>query len=208
MLPEIRLKIRHLHTCGVTCCTLFEKDSCDAKYLEMIAQWEKDNRGAGAGQNQKRDEKTADYVKSDLCDLCNFFGSTMYASRLFINDAMSTEKHPPRTCIRDGVGIDRDTGAAVEGAKFDYEVIETGALFAFRMTAENIQNTDRRLISLILKLLKSGLYVGGKRTGGLGKIILQNYNVTGFEDPDSLWKTLINDADESVEKSLVWEEMV
>ena len=99
-----------------------------------------------------------------------------------------------RMRIRDGVGIDRDTGAARDGAKFDYEVLEPGVDFAFKMTVENVGSVgseDKKVISLILTLLEQGIYVGGKRSGGLGKMRLKEVDgnkikVTGFKDPQTL----------------------
>ena len=151
-------------------------------------------------------------AEEHLCDVCKLFGSTVYASRLIIEDAVpkttGIEAAKSRLRIRDGVGIDRDTGSAVDGAKFDYEVIEPGAdcpLFCFRMVAENVTDMDRKLIDLILNLLKQGLYVGGKRTGGLGQIKLKkDYDVTGFKDPMSLWTALV--AKKKIDQHIEWKE--
>jgi hypothetical protein len=65
------------------------------------------------------------------------------------------------------------------------------------MAAENVNGQDKKIINLILGLLKHGLYVGGKRAGGLGKIRLRETDsrlckVTGFEYPKSLWEALVS----------------
>jgi len=185
-------------------CTLFDKDSCDEKIrkcLDKIKEKEK---------QPINDELIKQHAEKHLCDVCRLFGSTVYASRLIIEDAMpkttGIDAVKSRIRIRDGVGIDRDTGAAVDGAKFNYEVIDPGTdcpLFCFRMVAENVTDQDRKLIDLILNLLKQGLYVGGKRTGGLGRIKLkEDYDVTGFEDSAALWAAL--DANEKIDKSIEW----
>ncbi len=182
---------------GLTSCILFEKDSCAEKSRKFLHQLKDDENDI-----RTSDEKIIEFASKELCDVCRLFGSTVYASRLTIEDALpkqgQKEMAEKRFCIRDGVGIDRDTGAAKEGAKFDYEVIDpygVGSLFSFKMTAENIFEQDRKLINLVLSLLKSGLYVGGKRSGGLGKIKLSGVQKTGFENPDALWYMLTNNED-------------
>lgn len=191
-------------TAEIRSCTLFEKDSCDEKIRNCLDE---------AKKNEKPpidDKLIKQLAEKHLCDVCKLFGSTVYASRLIIEDAVpktsGIEAAKSRLRIRDGVGIDRDTGSAVDGAKFDYEVIDPGAdcpLFCFRMVAENVTDPDRKLIDLILNLLKQGLYVGGKRTGGLGQVKLrEDYDVTGFKDPMSLWTALV--ANEKIDKSIEW----
>jgi len=190
-------------TAEIRSCTLFDKDSCDEKIrkcLDKIKEKEK----------QPINDELIKLAEEHLCDVCRLFGSTVYASRLIIEDAVTKtsgiEAVKSRLRIRDGVGIDRDTGSAVDGAKFNYEVIDPGTdcpLFCFRMVAENVMDQDRKLIDLILNLLKQGLYVGGKRTGGLGQVKLkEDYDVTGFEDPAALWAAL--DANEKIDKSIEW----
>ena len=194
-------------TTGIRYCTLFEKDSCDETIRERLDEIKKN-------EEPLNDDRIKQLAEEHLCDVCKLFGSTVYASRLIIEDAVpkttGIEAAKSRLRIRDGVGIDRDTGSAVDGAKFDYEVIEPGAgcpFFCFRMVAENVTAPDRKLIDLILNLLKQGLYVGGKRTGGLGQVKLWNdCIVTGFEDPAALWAALA--ANEKIDKSIGWEEKI
>jgi CRISPR-associated protein Csm3 len=193
-------------TAKIGSCTLFEKDSCNEKIREQLdAIKEKE-------ESPIDDELIKKLAEEYLCDVCRLFGSTVYASRLIIEDAMpetaGIEAIKSRIRIRDGVAIDRDTGAAVDGAKFDYEVIEPGKdclFFCFRMVVENVNETgqDRELINLILNLLKQGLYVGGKRTGGLGQVKLRDdFTVAGFKNPADLWAALA--ANKKIDKSIKW----
>lgn len=191
---------------GITGCILFEKNNCTEKYLKMIRNLEKTGIN-----NEKKSEKIDEFIKNELCHICRLFGSTMYSSSLFIEDAMSVDNNGFKTRVRDGVAIHRDNGATVEGAKFDYEVIESGPDFEFKMTVENIDtdsnSEDKKLVNLILKLLKNGIYVGGKRTGGLGRIRLLDYQISGFESPESLWEALVNNS--KIEKKIEnWEEVI
>lgn len=187
---------------GLTSCTLFSDDACDKR----AAKFQKDG--------EKTDKDMADFAEKGfgaekgLCDVCRLFGSTIYASRLVIEDACPQPKGKlqDKTLIRDGVGIDRDTGTAREGVKFDYEVLETGPEFTFRMQAENVTDKDRLLINLILGLLKQGLHVGGKRAAGLGKIKLEGkpVSVSGFENPQKMWDAIM--AGQDPHEPLTWQE--
>lgn len=171
---------------GMKSCILFEKDkdNCAVKISEFLRDFAEE-RNDGSAKN----EKIAEFAEKELCDVCKLFGSTIYASRLVIEDAPSAAGTNTPACIRDGVGIDRDTGAARDGVKFDYEVIEKGR-FKFRMAVENMTPQDKKMLELILNLLKQGLYVGGKRAAGLGKIQLQNLCISGFSDPSIFFDNL------------------
>lgn len=202
---------------GLRCCTLFEQGNCANKLRDFIRTLD-DNDSA-------KEDRIVDFLRQRLCDVCLLFGTPDYASRLAIEDALPIPKAAgsPKGRIRDGVGINRDTGAAHEGVKFDYEAIDPqgeGPLFSFTMTAENVTDRDKKLITLILKLLRQGIQVGGKRAAGLGKIRLkavegaemaeglQAYcHITGFTDPMSIWKSLIAGQPE-VYKPLTWEEVI
>ena len=96
----------------------------------------------------------------------------------------------------------RDTGTAREGVKFDYEVLESGPVFIFRMQVENVTDTDRTLLNLVLNLLRQGLHVGGKQAAGLGRIRLESWAVKGFENAQALWESIIKGEDPN--KSLTW----
>lgn len=168
---------------GVSGCVLFTDDECNAKAREFQKQ-------------DPSEEKLATFAETELCDLCRLLGCTVYASRLTIEDAYPGSQIVSYCRVRDGVGIDRDTGAAREGVKFDYEVLEKGPEFSFSMRAENVTPPkDKTLINLILGVLKQGLYVGGKRAAGLGKVKLKNYTVAGFADPKALWEAIMQGKD-------------
>jgi CRISPR-associated protein Csm3 len=196
---------------GLRTCTLFEKGDCAEKVRDFLLKLEE--KESNERENKTKEERIAEFAKKELCDVCKLFGSTVYASRLIFEDALPVDGEIHNR-IRDGVGIDRDTGAARDGAKFDYEVIEhsnNGPFFGFKMVAENVNGQDKKIINLILNLLKHGLYVGGKRAGGLGKVRLRETDnrvckVTGFENPKSLWEALVSGRE--IYESLDWKEEV
>ena len=199
---------------GLKSCILFEKDSCAEKFRQFHRSLQNDVNKKPEDKGKSDDQIIVEYAREQLCDVCLLFGSTEYASKLVFEDChpINPGKNGIRCCIRDGVGIDRDTGSAREGAKFDYEVVEPsaeGPFFRFRMVAENIGDPDKKLINLTLALLKAGLYVGGKRAGGLGKIMLvkesgKYVDVTGFQKPEELWKALTGGTE--VDQPINWKE--
>lgn len=122
-------------------------------------------------------EKKANQCYEKSCDVCRLFGGRGIASKLqfkdctFIGDKCVFE-------YRDGVGIDRETGAAKRSVKYDFEIIPKGTQFAFYMIAENVDDEQANYVSYILKMLESGeLCVGGKTTRGLGRIKLDQLEV-------------------------------
>ncbi|MBU4262978.1 MAG: CRISPR-associated RAMP protein [Proteobacteria bacterium] len=202
---------------GMASCLLFEPEGCADKVNDHLkALREKEEK------KNKKDRKTEDQLLAQaaadkLCAICRLFGSTMYAARLTIGDALPVEdSKEPTGAIRDGVGIDRDTGAASDGAKFDYEVLEPGVdgpFFSFRMQVENVATeSDKKLITLILRLLTQGLQAGGKKAAGMGRIKLRkidglHYRTTCFADPQALWQSL-QSGNELVEQSVTWQEVL
>ena len=88
---------------------------------------------------------------------------------------------------RDGIKIDRETGATETGAKFDYNVIPLGAYFKFEMELDNVEGYQLDLIKLALKDILDEDLFGGKLSRGIGKCKL---NIEKIEFVD---KTNIQD---------------
>lgn len=103
------------------------------------------------------------------CPICRLFGSTYYGGRLATADAYAVNG-APRPELRDGVGIDRFTGGAARGAKFDLEVV-TGGQFATSLHLRNFELWQLGLVGFLLEDLKAGLIrVGMGRSRGLGRV--------------------------------------
>ena len=77
---------------------------------------------------------------------------------------------------RDGIKIDRNTGATEKGAKFDYDVVPAGTEFELNIELENIENYQLDLIGLALNdiLKDNGDLFGGKTSRGIGKCRLKD----------------------------------
>ena len=126
------------------------------------------------------------------CAVCRLFGdinptdeigSTSAASCLLVFNARSAGTMPC-PLIRDGVGINRVTGAAAEAVKFDLEVVPAGAVFELRIELRNAGTEDELLLAAGLAEWSEGrLWLGGHVGRGLG----------GFTLNDLQFKTLCLD---------------
>ncbi len=126
-------------------------------------------------RNQARiwlqDEATEHLVWDEACTACRIFGSPWLASRVSFKDAYleNSEDLPVVTQIRDGVGIDRDLGAARQGIKYDFEVVVPGARFGIEILTENLDDWELGLLLSVLRFWQEGqLPLGGKVTRGPG----------------------------------------
>jgi CRISPR-associated RAMP protein (TIGR02581 family) len=105
----------------------------------------------------------------DSCLICKLFGSTGFAGRLATADAYAIGT-PPEPTQRDGVGIDRFTGGAAHGAKFELEVITEGA-FATTLHLRNFELWQLALVGFVLQDFNDGLIrIGTGRSRGLGQV--------------------------------------
>lgn len=117
------------------------------------------------------------------CEVCRLFGGKNIAGKLQFKDCMFKGDKPIYE-YRDGVAIDRDTGTAKQGAKYDFEIVAKGTQFDFYMIAENLDDIQQKQLDFIIKLLEGkviteGNYIsiGGKTTRGMGRIKLIDYTI-------------------------------
>ena len=110
--------------------------------------------------------------------------------------------------VRDGVAIDHKYGVALEHKKFDYEVVEPGALFNLRIevTLREIYKKDLFagiLVFLGNALIKSFVSVGAMTTKGFGRcqLIDEEYRELDFKQKGHVLAWLSGDI-RSVEPSV------
>ena len=96
------------------------------------------------------------------------------AGRIHISD-MPVLKNV-KYITRDGIKIDRNTGATEKRGKFDYDVVPAGTEFDLNIELENIENYQLDLIGLALNdiLKDNGDLFGGKTSRGIGKCRLKD----------------------------------
>jgi CRISPR-associated RAMP protein (TIGR02581 family) len=125
-------------------------------------------------QLHERTQSTADWYRY-ACAACRLFGSTKVAGRLSVEDAYAIrdEQGKPRFLFetRDGVAIDRFTGGAARGLKFDLEVVAAGSAFETAIRLESFELWQVAALHLLLDdLADEVLRVGSGRSRGFGAI--------------------------------------
>jgi len=85
--------------------------------------------------------------------------------------------------VRDGVGIDKKTGAAQRGIKYDTTILPRGTQIEFQCSVSVIHDSDgvdtEGALRLLVEALQSGrIRIGAQRTRGMGKVVLEDCRVT------------------------------
>lgn len=165
--------------------------------------------GAGTCLALLPEEERQAHEKGCDCGVCRLMGDVepadegagaATASRLWVyNAALETASE---TAIRDGVGIDRATGAAARevGAKFDLEVLPAGAKFKLRIELQERdpekQAAGEQLLAAALAEWQAGrAYLGGDVARGLGAFELEDLKCreVDLDDTDTLLHFLGDD---------------
>lgn len=155
-----------------------------------------------------KEEKIAEKIYEEQCDVCKLFGGHGFASRIQISDAKAVLKDGEKiyTQIRDGVAIDRDTLTKKDSAKYTYEQVGAGTKFNFFMTVENLEKEHKVLLALIVNILEKGeLKIGGKTSAGLGVIKLIDSKIEMIDGKEGLKKYYINNEVKEVVKEDLFE---
>jgi CRISPR-associated RAMP protein (TIGR02581 family) len=148
-------------------CIPFRKEGEDAFCGNKFHQIENELKKT----NDKDIDKnlSSEIVYKDSCPICKLFGSTYFIGRFSISDAhLKNENISMDT--RDGVGIDRFTGGASRGAKFNMEVV-TGGDFIANVYIRNFELWQLGLLGYILRDFDEGLIrIGTGKSRGLGRV--------------------------------------
>lgn len=124
--------------------------------------------------------KKLDYDKNNENDKEENYYSM--AGRIHISDMLIISD--VKSIKRDGIKIDRETGATKNGAKFDYNVIPLCSKFKFEMELDNVEEYQLDLIKLALKDIREGDLFGGKLSRGIGKCKLNVEKIECVEKAD------------------------
>ncbi|MER3452991.1 MAG: hypothetical protein C4344_04900 [Acidimicrobiia bacterium] len=120
---------------------------------------------------------------AERCEACLLFGATTGASVVIVEDGMPWRPDDPparreatlkllnqRTTVRQGVAIDRKTGAARSNLLFDFEAL-VGARFYPTVRLRNPEPDQAGLIAAAILLLDDGVFrLGSGTTRGLGRV--------------------------------------
>lgn len=114
-------------------------------------------------------------VYRDLCPICRLFGHTVMASHIHFSDAYPSSAEARqqlnRTSERDGVAIDRVSGAVAVGP-FQLEVVTRGE-FRTSLLVRNFQLWQVGLLAVALRDIgQQRVPIGFAKSRGLGRISL------------------------------------
>lgn len=124
-------------------------------------------------------EERTDSFLSRLCSTCTLFGSPYLAGKIRVPDLEVDERtYSGEVEIRDGVGIDRDRGRAVDEVKFDYEVVPSDTVFELSLSVDSPDPVELGLLAIAVRELQRGkVAIGGKTSRGLGKCRLEGVEI-------------------------------
>jgi CRISPR-associated RAMP protein (TIGR02581 family) len=127
-------------------------------------------------------------LNEELTSVERLFGTTYWASPLTIPDLPLISGEQAAGEIRHGVGIDRDTGAAREQIKYDFEVLPRDHTFRLTMRCEMErahEPTWSRILAIGLRLLEQGeIALGGRVARGAGQVQLTGLEVYTLDTDD------------------------
>ncbi|NJO82768.1 MAG: CRISPR-associated RAMP protein [Blastochloris sp.] len=110
------------------------------------------------------DSKVVERVKAEWPATALLFGNPYTASKIFFADAYLQSESFTTIQRRDGVAIDRDSECAMDGLKYDYEVVVPTLRFNFELRLENPSREELALACLGLSELLSGFFSLGGQT--------------------------------------------
>ena len=171
------------HALGLSACLLNREASCikcisDIKYYSKVRESYQDTFEKGLSDRLQ-------WIKDHTCDVCKLFGSPVKAGRLSVSDG-KLEPWTSAVQVRDGVVIDRDSRTAVDGLKYDYEVVPPSTRFQLCIDLENPEDADLALLGAALFDWHAGSSLGGFTSRGLGRFHLEDIKVSQVDlnDPD------------------------
>lgn len=163
------------HALGLSACLLNQAASgidctSDVKYYSKV-------RENYQNTFQKGLDARLEWIDTHTCDVCKLFGSPMKAGRLSVSDG-TLKDWASVVQVRDGVVIDRDSRTAVDGLKYDYEVVPASSRFQLCIELENPTNEDLALLGAALFEWHAGSSLGGFTSRGLGRFHLKDINLS------------------------------
>jgi len=102
-----------------------------------------------------------------------------HLSRLIVDDAVSLDQ--PASELRDGVAIDPRTRTAMDGKKFDMELIPAGTRFPISMELLLPEEGGPRLLGLLVQALqglqRGEIHLGMRKRRGFGRCTVESWKV-------------------------------
>ena len=177
------------HALGLSACML----SRDASGVDCASDidYYRNVRGNYRKASRKGLTHRLQWIDEHTCDVCKLFGSPVRAGRLRVSEG-ALEEWTSVVQVRDGVVIDRDSQTAVDGLKYDYEVVPSGSRFKLCIDLDEPRDADMALLGAALFEWHSGSSIGGFTSRGLGRFHLEDIklSVADLSDPEQRVKFL------------------
>ena len=165
------------------------RDSCGGMF----------NQIARNEDNRRWLEERSDLVYAASCPACRLFGSTGFIGRVAISDAYLVSNEIKE--LRDGIGIDRLTGGASHGAKFELEVVSSGVAFETDIHLRNYEVWQLGMLFAVLQDMEDELIrVGSGRSRGLGKVKAEISDKSTTGRPSGFVVSTLRDTEEPPEQ--------
>ena len=108
------------------------------------------------------------------------FGENDNQSKIVFYDLLLKKDIEPTITKRDGIAINNKTGITQDSSKFDYEVIDEGAVFDFKILL-NFDN-EKLLKTIIDAFVSQKIRIGAKTNNGFGEVeLLDGYKVYKYD---------------------------
>ncbi len=124
--------------------------------------------------------------------LNTIFGSQDSQAIAIFDDLIATKQ--TKIEIRDGVAIDYKTNIAIDGAKYDYEIVPAGYLFKLFLEINMYNDVNEEdilnMLATIQHVLKNDdkrFCVGAMTTKGFGVIKSSNFEIYKFDTSTNSW---------------------
>jgi CRISPR/Cas system CSM-associated protein Csm3 (group 7 of RAMP superfamily) len=110
-------------------------------------------------------------------------------SALMISDLVLPEGSTAQLSIRDGIRINRSTGIVEPGAKYDFEIVEPGIAFNFRMEVIVRKAFNPELFNsffdwIVYQLSQGKIALGARTNKGFGRCRLENISSYRYDYQD------------------------
>jgi CRISPR-associated RAMP protein (TIGR02581 family) len=178
---------------GLRSCRLADGEPCLTTQDNWGAVFRGENIPGETAPERLQRQKMLIEDPAYLCDSCRVFGSPVFAGKVRVDDLPLQEEFERLgdrlVEVRDGVGIDRDTGTSAYRIKYNFEVVPSLTAFRFHMEAENLERAQLALLALgLCELADGAIAIGGASSRGLGRCHLDigRLNWITFEGGDQI----------------------
>lgn len=126
-------------------------------------------------------------IEYEPCIICRIFGGPTLASHLTFYNALPSSTFHTET--KTSVSISRITGGQYHGRLYDIEYVVPFTKFEFKMQVDNIdlmgKSLEAEVVNYLINILtKGGVWLGGRKSIGMGNVKLRDVQIVKIEFKD------------------------